>query len=1430
VTTSKKQKINHFFIFFLFLSLFFGVQKSIAVTNLELENALSQSQWNLAVQIAYELLLKDPKNATAKLKGGYALFQLGYPNAALVFLKKISSEDWASLPQSKDRFVEIAALFQKKVPFQVLPGRLEQISVDQAPAALRDEILFAKGRIAFELENLEESEHILNLISKKSRFYSQAAYLLGSIKVQRKDYTNAALEFSKVFEPTVFEQTTEFWKDLSTQMTTHWGTNLHILLDTELLSQSQTLAELSILALARVAFAQKDYEAAVIQYSKISNTSIFYSKATLEKIWALLSLNNHDQAQKEALVLSIKDTSFEAVEASIVRALVLTDAGKTNEAREELTRFFKIYDITKKNLERNYSPPAFLAQDYRQNRILQNLKQYQTQIKQEKTVLLKQEQNLYPVFLYLSSELDALFVESQTQIQKIEHTHNTARLLDLEKLYVQAKLILAETFLEDREKLRAAFKGVTEFDVNKQKEHDEKLIYNLSNAIKTSNEARARLKKRHLLLDFRHTELLWELSTAFAVSSQTTKDLKMHAQANSLKQEALKEVSEITENHPQFSKKGDALFFKGFIHIELGQKTEGIKTLVQYVKQYPKHKQVPEAYRILGDFKFDENRFSEAATYYGEILKFQDAPVVGYAFYKAGWCAYNLRNHAKALLSLEKAIQWVSTKSTETQLINLKNEAQNDLVAIYAEVGDHKKAHEYFKQFFQKDIQEWLEHLAIRLEKMGQFEKTSDLYKMLIYLNPSSNNKHMVFRAAILYGAYKLHRWKEVYDEAKTLTEQFGSVLANPTQLNENSVAYVEKTLRETVLAQHFEFKKSDNASILEQILLLDKLYLETFERWPSSQEPLYRHALFLMKQKKYLEAAEAFEKHWRNFNVILKEPLREESLRNLIHSLETDETFQKEKIDQMTKTAQKILKYSEEYIKNYGHSVHVRAIAFLRTSIFFKYKELENGISESQKLFDVNPSDEFSKKAFKNLRVAYYDLKDWKRTYEWASHVIQRNSTTAHHSDLFSVQEESLFLLAENTKDHQEAANLFLKITSFPTMARLHAKAYYNAFIRFNKINEKLKALDIATKLEELSPNFESLPEIAGIRAAYYQEAGDYLKAKHFLEIFLKGYARDVQVLKQAKLNLELITKALNMEKQEQNLNLPSFAQWTSLLKTKENYEKNILPKKGSLVTRIKSGGENLEKVTQQFLSTATNQRTPTYYAYESFCVLPFLYTQYSDAVLPLENGDEELQKELIKITQPIQNKANELATQCIEQSEKQEHVGPFYFKVLVKWGWKSDTNFKEKSQKLLTQLEQKSPWLEPLESPTTETEKNILRHHLENGGDEESWYALAYTRFHKKQIGLAKLTLADAINKKMRTGKIINLLGALELNQNKKKFFEEASHLNSAAALVNLGIYHLQGGRKNLAQSNFKKALEKDVFNSNKNLKQLVKAFIND
>lgn len=1423
----------------------------------ELEDAYDRAQWDEATEMAYEMMSRGQGSAIPKLRGAYALFQKGYLNSALLFLKKMTPAEWKQIPQGYERLMEIVSLFQKKVPLSELPSFKDQITPDDVAPGQREEVRFALGRKAFETQNFATAKTYLGDVSRSSRFFSEARYLLATIAVKEKKYDVAAQEFSKIFDSQVLDQSTEFWKDFSSQTSKDWGPSVHVQLEQDFLAANERLGELAIIGVARTQYAQKDFEKALANYERIGKPSRYYPRVALERIWTLLSLNRNEEAQLAAQELAFADNTFESIEAKPLRALILTDSGKTDQARQILQEFFADYDSSKAALDkfkRVMDPsllPGFMRHDFELDQPMNVRKDFAKSVQAEIDKLNIEDKRLYPVYSYLAGNLAPLVTDSRNNVSRIIQAHVQRRLNDLDRLFAQAKLIKVETYLEDREQLRAEFKAANVTDPEKQKEHDNRLTALLESAVKEADEVTQKSSVRNLNLEFRQSELLWELSSAHAILFQTSKDPKDDQLATSLKLRSLKIAENIVDTAPNYARRGQALFFAGFAEIDLGKEAEGAKKLRAFVQQYPKDNRIADAYRILGDIDFDANRFAEAEASYHHVLEWQDSNIIGYALYKLGWCAYNRKNFSKAILALEQSIVWNDNLDGNHHLLNLEREARRDLISIYAEVGDTSRAAEYFQTFLHGDPSPWILELAKELERSGQYEKTAELYRTLITMNPSSPS-NLGYQGSIIWGYYRLHQWAQVEKATKDLVDIYQSQLTAPETGEAPGVA-VEKRLREAVMVHHKEFNDSTAPEDKTRMVDLDNLYLALFKQWPESEVVLNEHAYYLLKVKETADAVKAYRDHWKQFQTTLGDH-REEGLRDLIHSLEILETEEKAKTDSPSPTVTEIVELAAQYEKDYPSTKYTRPITFLAAALLFKYNAVAQGIEASQKIFDKDAKDDFGKRAFQNLRTAYYKDKNWKKTYDWASDLSARKFAghEAYTKDFQVIREESVFLWADNTEDNLQAAELFMKISDMNDMRRLWDKSLYNAFVRYQKAGKKVEALNAATRLEGLNQKFDGLSDISGVRAAFYQEAGDYQTALPLFLTFLSKAGKDtpMESIEQARLNAGLIAEAmenypeaykqfnqyikdsakgtaggideakraiLRMSAKTNRQTASVDKSWEKLLADKKAYEKDPLPKKGDLAGRIQEGGVKLEKLSTQFLTISNDPKVDKFQAFESYCAVPLLYAAYEKSLQQIGSSlPPEVKTELAKISDPIGAKAKELGELCLRKSDEAEHDGPIYRQINLKYGWEGDPAVVERVKKTINVLQSRAPWLESVIN--SKTEEQILKSHLENQGNADSWYALARLRCDRKAISLCRLTLIDALQKsKTSTGRVLNALAVVAERRNETDGLS-ALYTQAAAqapmAWSNLALYHFKAGRLTQGSQALHHAAEAGVY----------------
>ncbi len=1386
----------------------------------DLESASSKNQWEQAAETAHEILIHDIRQNTAKWEGARALFQLDLPHSALFFLKRIPREQWANVPQGNDRLAELSAIFRGWVPLTNLPDKMDQLRAENA-----------------------------------------THYLLGSTAVAAKKYDEANSEFSKIL--TTPPVTNPLAKS-------DWGAKAAQLATANVAQQAQTLRELAQLGLARVAYATHQYDKALSFYNSIPANSPNFSRSSVEKIWTIVQLKRFPEALQLTSPLIDSDHSIEAIQARSIRALILADLGKTEDSRREIDRFISQYEKAKTSVEKfSTSQDSSVFPDFIQGTLttdfkIASLNRYIESLQKEIERLQTSDHRPYPVFSFLAENLEPLLQTAKAKLAQTTEAKVNELQLKLEQLYVQAKLIKAETYLTDREQLRNISRQSGSLSDKTKLKLDTELAELLQDSVSEVDEAIAKTKTRHLTLEFRQAELLWELSGAESTLAAKNGSAPDNEKASGYQRRALRIAQDIVQNAPRFKNYAGALFLAGFAEMKLGQENLGIQDLQNFVKAYPTHSRTADAYRILADDAFDKGNTAIAEGYYKKILSFSDSNLIGYTLYKLGWCAYERNDFPKALQSLEQAVAWSDQWEKSEALSALQREAKRDLISIYAEVGDSHKAPEYFQKFMKGETAPWIIDLAKQLDNSGQYDKSAELYRYLITSDPN-NSDNLSYATAIVTGYYKLREWPNVMLSMRQLVDNYRPQLSEATT-EEKPPGKTEKVLREVVTTAHAEFQNSKEAADLAFLGEIDELYLSTFSAWPGSEGPLYHHASLLLKTHDYEGAVTAFRNHWNRFNAVLEASVREESLRNLIQALEKIDDREKVTTNTLSAPAAEILQDIAIYKGSYPNSKYIRPITYLGSAIYFKYNQDAKGVTESQFVFDYNPNDSYAKKAFQNLRVAYYKKKDWESTYQWAKEMSARRmpGMQAYADDLKTIRRESLFLWAENTKDDVTAAGLYLDVTKEPDMQSIWAKSYYNAFLRYQKVNHRWDALQVANRLEQLFPSYEGLSQIAGSRAAILQEAGDYVSAYPLLlEMLRSDRQSSPEAFEQARLNTALISEAggkwsdaelyfhdylqnaaratpggvveakrglsrLHFREGRGVASVPP--QWERVFQEQAAYQKSPLPSSGSLPERIASGGRKLEALSKELFGASSDPKVSEDTAFEAFCAVPFLYDAYAKSLDELAfTASDSVRKEIRKIATPVAAKAKSLGEECIRKSMEAEHDGPNFRRVNQTWGWEWDPILAQKARAFLEVLRGHYPWAES--APVVETEAALIKSNLTGStpGDEASWYSLARTRCEQKQYGLCRLTVMDALNRFPNSGRLLNMSAVLQEGtpegRNLASVFEHAAQVGASYAWANLGVYQLKGGRFTPAMKALTQALEAGVFDSNLQLKTMVK-----
>src|SRR5690242_9413100 len=103
--------------------------------------------------------------------------------------------------------------------------------------------------------------------------------------------------------------------------------------------------------------------------------------------------------------------------------------------------------------------------------------------------------------------------------------------------------------------MRLEFSGQTAIQETRQREHDLRLVEYLENAIAFVDQAMQKADETNPSLEFRQSELLWELGSAKALLSLDDQQKTAETASRALKARALKMAQHVEAAFPKFDKR-----------------------------------------------------------------------------------------------------------------------------------------------------------------------------------------------------------------------------------------------------------------------------------------------------------------------------------------------------------------------------------------------------------------------------------------------------------------------------------------------------------------------------------------------------------------------------------------------------------------------------------------------------------------------------------------------------------------------------------------------------------------------------------------------------------------------------------------------------------------------------------------------------------
>ena len=592
------------------------------------------------------------------------------------------------------------------------------------------------------------------------------------------------------------------------------------------------------------------------------------------------------------------------------------------------------------------------------------------------------------------------------------------------------------------------------------------------------------------------------------------------AEAREYNKKAIQLYEWFVRDFPTDTKMPQALFFLGYNHFELGQTQKGAEYYAELTKKYARSPFVGEAFFALGEYDFENERWSEAYENYVQLVKDKKHRLHTFSLYKAGWCLYRLGKTEEGIKYLDFLVRLsqsgavkgdVGANRSRISNAKLESEALRDLVIFFTEMGDVNRAINYFNQYGGKDKNIYIERLAYYLADKGNRDGSRDTFKYLIKDDPKSK-KSFEFQYQIVQNYFfaknspqfkeELYRWITDYKSESSWSKTH----AADREFLKSTFDLREQTLRNYILQQHQTAQNSRGAFSQQSALDGYYLYFQEFSEATQAADMRFFYAELQYDMKKYEEAAGNYT--W----VVENAPnskFYKKSSENLLLAIERglpkDEELQKRVGDsiepiKMDPRVEKFITSALWYTEKFPQSEKDAEIKFRIGRLYYQ----TNNFGPAEKIFKEIVAKHGTKKNkyaeySANLLLDMYNLKkDYAGLEKMGTELLANESLASSKvgGEIRSVIEKASFKRGQDLeveKKYSDSADQYQSFVVQNPTSELVSMALFNAGVNYERAGKNQMAINNYNKLMQRNDkNAENLkPKGKRLLAKLYQDAG---------------------------------------------------------------------------------------------------------------------------------------------------------------------------------------------------------------------------------------------------------------------------------------------------------------------------------------------------
>jgi TolA-binding protein len=718
------------------------------------------------------------------------------------------------------------------------------------------------------------------------------------------------------------------------------------------------------------------------------------------------------------------------------------------------------------------------------------------------------------------------------------------------------------------------------------------------------------------IVDSRHQDAYDQALADFKAGKTKVKPILNTAEAKDFNRRAIQLYEWFERDFPKDEKMDQALFFLGYNYFEMGDTHKGAEYYIRLNKLFPQSPFVGESHFSLGEYYFENEKWTEAYKEYTYVIKDKKHRLNTFALYKGSWCLFRLGKNAQALSYLEYIIKTAKyeseVNSQSRRAVNknrLEQEALRDIIIFYAEARPASDAIGYFRGLLgDGDIIPYLEKLAYYYSDKGGKDDSRDVFKMLIGEKPESP-KAFDWQYQIVqnyfYAKNSPKFREELYAWIKNFAPNTPWYEANKAnkELIDNSYKMRETTLRNYVMQQHQTAQNSHADLPMKSAYEGYGFYLEEFGNAPTAADMHFYFAELLYDMKRYDEAAVQYK--WVVDNAP-QSKFVDKAAANLILALEksvpSDAELQKRIVNTLEPQpldpkVERFIKASQWYITKFPKAEKAPEIKFRIGRLYYMHNQFDEATRVFRDILTIYPKTKYSEYSA-NLLLDIFNLRKDYAGLEKVGAELLANQSIANSkvgSEIKGVMEKASFKRGQDLeveKKYAESAQSFETFAKNNPHSELAVTAIFNAGVNYERAGMVTAAIAMYNQvLNSRDPKMESnKPKVHRLLAKLYQDAGNFEDAARLYKIAAAENPKD-PLAPNFIYNTALLNEALG----KNDAAIHSYEEFIKMAKRKSEtsdalYSVATLHRKANHITAaldkykdyLESGANNPEKVVE--------------------------------------------------------------------------------------------------------------------------------------------------------------------------------------------------------------------------------------------------------